>query len=235
MAYADRDTLFIFLDESGNLDFSPKGTRYWSLTAFCTFQPRGGKGAFFDLLYTLADEGKGQECFHASEDKQDVRDRVFALINGLQDSHEIHSVIAEKQKTNPVLYRRAAKSGKNKTGKDESRFYGIVCKSLLKYAFQCPRFSSAKKIVVILSSIFTKEKHDFIRGTLIAELKSLTKASFHIYFHQTKSEFNCQIADYCGWAIWRKWESQDRRSYDLISNKIRNEFEIFAKGTKLYY
>jgi len=25
MAYKDKNTLFIFLDESGNLDFSPKG------------------------------------------------------------------------------------------------------------------------------------------------------------------------------------------------------------------
>ena len=43
MAYKDRDTLFIFLDESGNLDFSSTGTAYWSLTAVCTLrQPMGG-------------------------------------------------------------------------------------------------------------------------------------------------------------------------------------------------
>ncbi len=213
MAYRDHTTLFIFLDESGNLDFSPNGSKYWSLTAFCTFYPRGGKGAFLDLLYTLADDGIGQAYLHASEDKQTVRDQVFALINGLTDEHEIHCVIAEKKKAHPSIYKKKVlnKKGKPRIEKDESPFYRVVCKALLKYVFGCPRFMNAEKIVIVLSSIFTKDKHEYIRGALSAELKAATKAKFHIYFHPNKADLNCQIADYCGWAIARKWEEGDTR------------------------
>jgi len=44
-----------------------------------------------------------------------------------------------------------------------------------------------------------------------------------------------QIADYCAWAIQRKWERQDLRSYDLIRAKIRSEYDLWAKGTDYYY
>jgi Protein of unknown function (DUF3800) len=235
MSYKDRDTLFVFLDESGNLDFSGKGSRYWSLTAFCTFHPTNERHGFLDLLYTLADEGKGQEYFHATEDRQIVRDEVFGLVGALADDYEIHCVIAEKKKTNPALYERTRmRKGTLITEKEFSRFYGTVCRALLKYIFGCPRFQEAKKIVIILSCLFTNDKHQAIRGALTVPLSEYAKP-FTIYFHHTKADLNCQVADYCGWAIARKWESGDKRSYDLVKGKIRNEFDLFAKGNSFYY
>lgn len=32
-------TLFIFVDESGNFDFSPKGTKFFVLSCLSTFKP----------------------------------------------------------------------------------------------------------------------------------------------------------------------------------------------------
>ena len=43
-----------------------------------------------------------------------------------------------------------------------------------------------------------------------------------------------QAADYCTWAIQRKWEKGDRRSYDLIKDKISYEYELWARG-KIHY
>lgn len=42
-------------------------------------------------------------------------------------------------------------------------------------------------------------------------------------------------ADFCCWAIQRKWERGDERSYVLIRNKVRSEFEPFRRGQTLYY
>ena len=236
MTYADRDTLFLFLDESGNLDFSKNGSRYWSLTAFCTFHPSQGKEAFLNYLYTLADSGQGQEHFHASEDKQSVRDEVFRLLGALGDGHEIHYVVAEKCKATPSLYRaNVLRRGKLCSVKDETRFYRTVCRALLTYVFGCPRFKHAQKTVVVLSCLFNREKQQAIRKALSQELTSRAKVPFEIYFHENKSDLNCQLADYCGWAITRKWELGDRRSYDLVRTKIRNEFDIFARGTAKHY
>lgn len=33
------NTLYIFVDEAGNLNFSPKGTKYFILTALSKFRP----------------------------------------------------------------------------------------------------------------------------------------------------------------------------------------------------
>ncbi len=42
-------------------------------------------------------------------------------------------------------------------------------------------------------------------------------------------------ADYCAWAIQRKWESGDDRSYVLIENKIVTEFNLWEIGKIHYY
>lgn len=231
------ETLFIFLDESGNFDFSANGSTYWSLTALCTLDPIEGRDRLTSLLYELAAAGGGQECFHATEDLQSVRDQVFMRINKLSENFEIHSVIAEKRKANPSTYHEPyQKDGRWQKRVNPERLYAIVCRTVLKYIFRIPRYKKAKRIVVILSSLFTNPRQKAIKQVLAEYLKGHTAAQFFIYFHATKADLNCQIADYCGWAIARKWERSDSRSYELIKHHIRSEFDIFAggDGTKYY-
>ena len=58
---------------------------------------------------------------------------------------------------------------------------------------------------------------------------------FSLYFHDSKFDPCNQAVDYLGWAIYRKWESGDVRSYDLIKDRVRTVFEIFGKGFSAYY
>jgi hypothetical protein len=44
-----------------------------------------------------------------------------------------------------------------------------------------------------------------------------------------------QVADYCAWAIQRKWELGDARSHALIASKIATEFAPFAASAERYY
>ncbi|MGB7640107.1 MAG: DUF3800 domain-containing protein, partial [Terriglobales bacterium] len=231
------DVLFIFLDESGNFDFSANGSAYWSLTALCTMEPIAGRDEMISLLYELAAAGGGQECFHATEDLQSVRDQVFIRINKLPENFEIHSVIAEKRKANPSTYQEPyRKDGAWQQRTNPERLYGIICRTLLKYIFRRPQYRKAKRIVVVLSSLFTNPRQRAIKQVLVEYLKAHTTAQFFIYFHATKADLNCQIADYCGWAIARKWERHDPRSHELIKHHIKSEFDIFAAGdgTKYY-
>jgi hypothetical protein len=39
-----------------------------------------------------------------------------------------------------------------------------------------------------------------------------------------------QVADYCCWAVHRKWERNDKRSYELISDRIDSEFALFGNS-----
>lgn len=236
VSYRDKDTLFIFLDESGNLDFSSSGTKYFSLTAVCTFLPTLGRQPFYELLYEMCDAGNGQECFHATEDKQEVRDAVFERIAALADGFEIHSIIAEKRKAHPSLYRKwVFKKDKKVNVKDASKFYDFVCGTLLGYIFRSPGLSRAGKIVVVLSYLFDKPKNTALEASLRIRLRNDTKLPFCIYFHQTKADMNCQIADYCGWAVTIKWERGERRSYELITTHLKSEFDVFRRGDIYHY
>ncbi len=44
-----------------------------------------------------------------------------------------------------------------------------------------------------------------------------------------------QAVDYCTWAIQRKWETGNVRSYDLIKDRIIHEVEMWAHGKTHHY
>jgi hypothetical protein len=58
---------------------------------------------------------------------------------------------------------------------------------------------------------------------------------FTIDHHDSSAHALLQAADYCSWAIYKKWHSNDLRSYMHIANKIKNEFDLYAKGDRTYY
>lgn len=60
-------------------------------------------------------------------------------------------------------------------------------------------------------------------------------ARYRILHHDSKSNMDLQIVDYCNWAIYRKWDAQDERSYQLIRSVVVSEFDFCRTGTTLYY
>jgi hypothetical protein len=44
-----------------------------------------------------------------------------------------------------------------------------------------------------------------------------------------------QVADYATWAIQRKWERNDPRSYDQVKHLLGSEFDAFEPGQPTYY
>ena len=103
----EQPTLYLFLDESGNFDFSPKGTKFFILTGLATFDPILKREELVRLRYKLLSEGIDEEFFHATEDKQSVRDEVFSFIASLGATYEIHSIAARKNRANPSLYKES--------------------------------------------------------------------------------------------------------------------------------
>ena len=88
-------TVHLFFDESGNLDFSPNGTGYYYFGVLTTRDPLPLTTALTNLRYDLISEGLELECFHATEDRQPVRDRVFEAIIRV-GNFEFDAVIIEK-------------------------------------------------------------------------------------------------------------------------------------------
>jgi len=225
-------SLFIFIDESGNFDFSPKGTKYFILSAVSTLNPLG-KERLEEIKYDLMKNGTNLEYFHATEDRQVVRNQVYDFIENLENI-EIDSVIVQKNKTNPSLYI----SEKKKKSKKGAMLYTIALHTLLQYIF-CRYGNSAKvdRVVIVLSSIFDVSKRELIKKTIKIYLKRIFSNPFYLYFHQNRSDKNTQIADYCCWAIYKKWTDEEIRPYNAVNkgNKIKSEFDIFKTGKTIYY
>jgi len=221
-------TLYIFVDESGNFDFSPNGTKYFILTLLSTTDPsRIGHCLMqlrYDLLpnYACGDRMEERGHFHASEDQQSVRDKVFAVLLEENKYLRVDAVIAQKNKANPIFH------------KQEVELYRMMGEASLKYAFARAGKEKYDHAVMVFSSLFDRKK----RGVIKQAFKSLLKRfalPYALYFHDSKFDFCNQAVDYFGWAIYRKWESNDKRSFDLISNTVKTEFDIFAKGKDEYY
>lgn len=85
--------IYIFLDEAGNLDFSPSGTRYFVLSSITKERPFEAYKDFTELKYDLIELGTNIEYFHASEDSQAVRNRVFEIIQTRLQGMRIDSLI----------------------------------------------------------------------------------------------------------------------------------------------
>lgn len=116
--------LYIFLDEAGNLDFSPNGTQYFTLTGVSKERPFMAYKELAELKYNLIEQDKDIEYFHASEDTQDVRNHVFHIIQSFLKNIRIDSLIVEKRKTGPAL-------------RKEDRFYPEMLGYLLRYIINC--------------------------------------------------------------------------------------------------
>ncbi|MBA7553875.1 hypothetical protein ES705_46479 [subsurface metagenome] len=177
--------------------------------------------------------GTNLEYFHATEDRQVVRNQVYDFIENLENI-EIDSVIVQKNKTNPSLYI----SEKKKKSKKGAMLYNIALRTLLQYIF-CRYGNSAKvdQVVIVLSSIFDVSKRELIKKTIKIYLKRILSNPFYLYFHQNRSDKNTQIADYCCWAIYKKWTDGEIRPYNAVNkgNKIKSEFDIFKTGKTIYY
>ena len=216
--------LYLFLDESGNLDFTPKGTKYFVLTCVGLTQPSPLLNTLHELKLSFLEDGQDCEYFHCSEDNKFVRRAVFRTIADNLNELSIDSLIVEKRKTIPPL-------------RAYNRFYPRMLGYLLKHVLPRENFTRAKKIIVIADSYPDKRNRKAIEKAVQQTLSKMIGDScpFRFYSHSSRSHLGLQVADYCAWAIFRKYERCDTSSYDRIEASINSEFDIFRRGTTLYY
>ena len=232
----EEKTLYLFIDESGNFDFSPKGTKYFILSAFATFDPITKRGDLVRLRYRLLAAGVNQEYFHATEDAQKVRDEVYALLASLKGTYEVHAVAAQKNKTNPTLYKEIyQKKGRTIVRVTGIELYRKLCECLLQYVFK-GKASQVDKVVIVLGSIFHGEKTKVLLQTLKHFLKNnFPGVRFEIFAHTSSADLNSQLADYCCWAIGVHAERKEKRPYEVIKADVKSVFDMFKNGTTEYY
>ncbi len=215
---------YVFLDEGGNLDFSPSGTKYFTLTTVTTSRPFALYGPLSALRYDLIELGLDIEYFHAAEDRQAVRDKVFAEIQKHLADLRIDSLIVEKSKTGPALQAM-------------DQFYPRMLGYLLRHLFGGDAVKNYDEVVVMTDSLPFTSKRRVVEKAVKTELGRMLPSHirYRLLHHSSKACLYLQVADYCNWAIYRKWEGGDRRSLDLISPAVKSQYDIFQTGTIRYY
>jgi hypothetical protein len=150
-----------------------------------------------------------------------VRDRVFATI--CEFDFRVQATICEKAKAQPHVTQSKARF--YKTPWYHHCMIGLV-----------PRMNSASKAVLTASSLGTKkEKLAFMKGLDDVMAQNMGPKGYMVDFRPCQNDPCMQIADYCAWAIQRNWERHDERSYDLNSDRITREYDLWSHGTNLYY
>jgi len=216
--------LYIFLDEAGNLDFSPTGTKYFLLGALTKERPFHAYKELTELKYDLAELGLDLEYFHAAEDNQATRNRVFDIVRGNLGGVRVDALVVEKCKTGPAM-------------RAEEQFYPRMLGCLLDYILKQHDLSLYREVIVFTDTLPVQKRRTAlekaVKTTLAAVLPST--ARYRLLHHASKSNLDLQIADYCTWAIYRKWNSGDARSYQHIQSAVTSEFDIFRTSTTRYY
>ncbi len=214
--------VYLFADEAGNFDFSVKrgASRYFILGSITVDSPAIGAD-LLALRRELAWEGHGLDAaFHATEDQQVVRDRVFDLIAAVD--LRVDATILDKRKAQPQY------------SKDPEAFYKLAWYLHLKYV--APRITRRDdQLMVVAATLGTKKRRKAVRESLTDVVQQTTRCRWQLAQWPAESDPCLQIADYCTWAIQRSYERADARSYDLIKGKIASEFEPFAGSGQLYY
>lgn len=214
--------IYIFSDEAGDFTFKDKpGASRYFIIGSVTMSDCGIGEELLALRRELAWKGISLEMFHATADKQDVRDQVFDIIR--HSALRVDATIFEKRKAQPHLATNAA----------------LFYKTAMFYHFRhvVPRVSSrGDELAVVASKLQLKKK----KGALHDAVRDVTNQvavgrKFITAFTAANTDPCLQVADYATWAVQRFFEMGDDRSFRLIQDKVKSCYQIWDRGKVAYY
>lgn len=214
---------FIFADEAGCFTFKRANnvSRYFIL---CTviMDDCAIANQLLALRRQLAWDGHELgDYFHASEDKQVVRDAFFNVIK--DHPFSVQATIMEKSKAQSQVRR------------DKPRFY----KTGYYFHFRhgtAAELAQGTEALVTTASLGTRRERAAFQSAVDDVLQQTQRSgAWRTDFLPCQADPCLQVADYCAWAIQKKWERGDVRSYDIIKNRVTYEYDLWAHGATHYY
>jgi Arc/MetJ family transcription regulator len=202
-------SIYLFLDEGGNFDFKPSGTRYFTLTSVAMRRPFDLYEPLNSLRYDCMEYGLPTEFFHCSEDNKHVRSKVFQLLAEHQTDFSIDALVVDKTSVSSTL-------------QVDKHFYPEMLGRLLKEVIPREIAKGAKEVLVITDTIPIQKKRQAIEKAVKQALAEKLPADlrYRVLHHASRSHFGLQIADYCNWAIFRKWQNDDDAFFERLKPAI---------------
>jgi hypothetical protein len=178
-------TRYLFIDEAGNLDFSPSGSKLFIFICLSGELRASGLLRLHGLRKDMLRRGWDIEYFHASENKPDVRREVF---EALRDSHVAGEAVAL------VVH----KASVPENDRDAGTFYAKFLALAISHAVT----GAGEEHIIVTDSIPIQKKRKAVEKALRGVLAE-SHVKSKIYHHASKSHLELQCVDYLGWAIWR--------------------------------
>jgi hypothetical protein len=189
------EPVFVFIDESGNFDFTNRGTRHFVVSAHVTRTPIECGSGLRTLTYEFLSRGLiDQVPFHATSNTVGTRARFVDAL--CLTAHSCHVI---------------------SFGIDKCRLEKQLCSppALLAYlaALMVEELENSltfrdKVVVLLFDTALTAKRRAAVLRQLKGKLKSSTR-TFRVLFRPVKHDVNGQIADHYAWATFRASESQD--------------------------
>lgn len=214
---------FVYADECGDFAFTRRNaSRYYVICTVSMVDPSVGDQLLRlkrDLIFEGLSVG---DYFHCSEDSQAVRDRVFDLIRRMD--LRIGATIFEKSKAQPQVR------------STNDRFYKYGWHYHLQYSHRKLGIRKDDELLITAASIATKKSQAVFTSAVNDVVQQhLSGVRWKSHFCLASADPCLQIADYCAWAIQRKWERADDRSYQIVQHLICHEYDSWRSGQTHYY
>ena len=199
------ESIHLYLDEAGNFDFGPNGTRWLVLTCVNIPWDKQRIAHLAQVREDLLREGIGLEYFHASEDNRRVRQRFLEAMAPWLPPASVKARALLKRDIDEHL-------------RTPERFYPAFVGPLVERHVR----QGSQRVFVFSDTLPLNKKRHGLEKAIAAELaaRSTGQRSHTFLHHASKSNFDLQVADYCCWAIWRSLTKDDHQAIDTLGKSV---------------
>lgn len=230
-----RDVVYIFVDESGDMDFSPKGSKHYMFNFLVKTRPFQLHEFVANYRYELIErnlepstkEVLDIEKFHACEDNKYIRQKMFEIISTFaKDAVQVYSYILEKPKVQPE--------------KRKEQYVFFADNLTFAITKLLDKIKIDRNFIIITDRLPIKSNKERQVGALKKGIKTYIKTNgkglrYTIHHHCSASSSNLQIIDYIGWAMNRKYEHNDSSYYEMIKQYLLEEEVMTKDRVEVHY
>lgn len=202
---------YIFLDESGDLGFKKKSSKWFLFTIAIVDDYRALEKIVKKVWKPLKKKHKKLSELHAYHEDAITRKRLLRMADALRDL-KIMCTVLEKKKIHIDLQNQ------------KQYLYTYTANVLLENLYGKKILRKGEPIHLFVDRKETKKKlrTDFI-NYLTESVEGKHEGKFSVILHSSHENKSLQAVDFISWAIFRKYERGDFEYYEIIKNKIIDE------------
>jgi len=206
---------YLFIDESGDLGFSKRSSRWFLFTLILVPNERPLEKVIKRARNTLKKKHRNVNELHAYHSDEITRKRVLRGISELNDL-QVFCIILDKHKVYTDLQNQ------------KNYLYNYVANILLDRLHESDVLSKDEHLDICFDRKDTKKNlqsnfMQYLEGNIISKRNGKVDISL-CASHQKKA---LQAVDFVSWAIFRKYEQSDYEYYEIIKDKVVEENLLF--------